>query len=99
MRLEWSALAMADRKTIFDSIETDSPRAAVGVDDRIESRVDGFEQFPLMGRPGRIDGTRELVTNRTPYIVAYRIDSETIRILRVLHGAQRWPETIPEDDV
>jgi len=70
MRLEWSALAMADRKVIFDYIEADSPRASVPVDDRIESRVDGLEIFPLMGRPGRIQGTRILVIHPTPYIVA-----------------------------
>jgi len=70
MRLEWSALAMADRKVIFDYIETDSPRVAVAVDDRIQSRVEGLEMFQQMGRPGRIDGTRELVILHTPYIVA-----------------------------
>lgn len=25
------------------------------------------------------------------YIMVYRIESETITILRVLHAAQRWP--------
>ncbi|MEO8727435.1 MAG: type II toxin-antitoxin system mRNA interferase toxin, RelE/StbE family [Acidobacteriaceae bacterium] len=47
-----------------------------------------------MGRPGRIDGTRELIIQRTPYIAVYHVDSEVVRILRVLHGAQQWPEEI-----
>jgi toxin ParE1/3/4 len=51
-----------------------------------------------MGRPGRIDGTRELVINSTPYIAAYRIEGETVRILRVLHGAQQWPDEMPEEE-
>ena len=29
---------------------------------------------------------------RTPYIAAYRIERETVTILRVLHGGQEWPE-------
>jgi addiction module RelE/StbE family toxin len=97
MHLEWSVLARADRKSIFDYIETDRPQAAISVDDRIEGRVKGLLQFPEMGRRGRIEGTRELVINRTPYIAAYRIIGDTVRILRVLHGAQQWPDEMPEE--
>lgn len=94
MRLEWSRLAQADRDAIFDYIEADSPQAAILVDDRIRMQVGGLERFPQSGRPGRIKGTRELVIDRTPYIAAYRISGQTVRILRVLHGAQLWPEEI-----
>jgi len=40
---------------------------------------------------GRVAGTRELVVVGTPYIVVYRIEPAAVVILRVLHGAQRWP--------
>jgi toxin ParE1/3/4 len=83
---------MNDREAIFDYIEADSPRAAVTVDDRIESHVELLAGTPEIGRPGRIEGTRELVIRKTPYIAAYRIEGDTIRILRVLHGAQQWPD-------
>jgi toxin ParE1/3/4 len=97
MRLEWSLFAQADRDAIFDYIEADSPRAAIAVDDRIRVQVEGLMQFPESGRPGRIEGTRELVVLRTPYIAAYRIAGDTVRILRVLHGAQQWPENMSEE--
>ena len=97
MHLEWSVLARADRKAIFDYIEAESPQAAFAIDDRIETRAKSLMQFPEMGRPGRIDGTRELVINRTPYIAAYRVVGDTVRILRVLHGAQQWPGEMPEE--
>lgn len=97
MRLEWSAFAQADREAIFIYIEADSPQAAVTVDDRIRVHVEELMQFPEIGRPGRIEGTRELVIHRTPYIAAYRIADDTVRILRVLHGAQRWPENMMEN--
>ena len=95
MQLEWSIFAQADREAIFDYIEADSPQAAITVDDRIRQQVEGLIKFPEMGRPGRIEGTRELVIQRTPYIAAYCIVGDTIRILRVLHGAQMWPEELP----
>jgi toxin ParE1/3/4 len=97
MRLEWSVLAYADRDAIFDYIEADSPGAAIAVDDRVRVQVGTLARFPESGRAGRIAGTRELVILRTPYIVAYRIATDTVRILRVLHGAQRWPEEMPEE--
>jgi toxin ParE1/3/4 len=95
MQLEWSISAQADREAIFDYIEADSPQAAITVDDRIREQIEGLMKFPEMGRLGRVDGTRELVIQRTPYIAAYRIAGKTVRILRVLHGAQMWPEELP----
>jgi addiction module RelE/StbE family toxin len=95
MQLEWSLFALADREAIFNYIEADSPRAAVAVDDRIQTRLEGLARFPEMGRAGRIVGTRELVVAGTPYIAAYCIFGDTVRILRVLHGAQQWPDEMP----
>jgi addiction module RelE/StbE family toxin len=92
MLLQWSAFALADREAIFDYIEADSPRAAIAVDERIRTCVEGLVRFPEMGHPGRIDGTRELVISNTPYIAAYRIADNSVRILRVIHGAQQWPD-------
>lgn len=92
MRLEWSALALEDRDAIFDYIKSDSPQAAVSVDLLIENHVEQLLRFPESGRHGRIEGTRELVILQTPYIAAYRVMDETVLILRILHGAQRWPD-------
>ncbi len=98
MILEWSVFAIADREAIFDYIEADSPQSAVSVDDRIQVCVENLKQFPEMGRPGRIEGTRELVISNTPYIAAYRVSGETVRILRLLNGAQQWPDEMPGKD-
>ncbi len=47
-----------------------------------------------MGRQGRVANTRELVVLGTPYIVAYVVLPDGVKLLRVLHGAQ--PESMPE---
>jgi toxin ParE1/3/4 len=96
LRIEWSAFALADRDAIFDYIEAESPRAAVVIDDRIRRHVGQLRRFPESGRPGRIEGTRELVIDRTPYIAAYQILGDKVRILRVLHAARLWPEEMPK---
>ena len=92
MRLHWSELALNDREEIFSYIETDNPQAAVEMDLRIRDQTRTLRDFPEAGRPGRVRGTREFVVHGTPYIAAYRIEHDRIVILRVLHGAQRWPK-------
>lgn len=94
MRLVWSAFALADREGIFTYIETDSTRAAVVVDEKITASTRRLLAFPESGRPGRVAGTRELIIAGTPYIAAYAVTESTVRILRVLHGAQIWPEEL-----
>jgi toxin ParE1/3/4 len=92
VKLEWSEAAQAEREAIYDFIDANNPRAAIAIDDRIEEAVERLVRFPTSGRIGRADGTRELVIDRTPYIAAYRIADKTIRVLRLLHGAQEWPD-------
>jgi toxin ParE1/3/4 len=96
VKLEWSRFALADRDEIFDYIEADSPRAAVAVDGLISAQVRILADFPEAGRIGRIAGTRELVINRTPYLVAYRVLGDSTRILRILHGSRLWPDDLPD---
>jgi addiction module RelE/StbE family toxin len=76
-------------------MEADNPAAAVLIDERIVAAARRLLDFPASGRVGRIAGTRELVINGTPYVAAYAITGTTVRILRVLHGAQEWPEYLP----
>jgi addiction module RelE/StbE family toxin len=96
MRLVWSRFALADRDAIFDYVQVDSPRAAVALDDLISLHVGRLAQFPESGRIGHVDGTRELIIDQTPYLAAYRITGDAVLVLRILHGAQRWPDDMPE---
>jgi len=34
----------------------------------------------------------------TPYIIPYRVLDDRVRLLRILHGAQLWPEDLPDDE-
>jgi toxin ParE1/3/4 len=60
--------------------------------DRIATSVERLATHPALGRTGRVPGTRELVVSGTPHLVAYRVRGETVEILRVFHGARKWPE-------
>jgi len=41
-----------------------------------------------------VHGTRELVVVKTPFVVPYRVVGSEIQILRVLHGARSWPNSL-----
>lgn len=96
MILVWLPSASLTRDILLDYIARESPAAAIQQDAEIDNQLDQLLQYPEMGRPGRIPFTRELVIGRTPFIVAYRIKNERIEILRVLHGAQQWPDNIQD---
>jgi addiction module RelE/StbE family toxin len=89
--IAWSLLARRDLEQLRAYIERDNPAAAARTADRILDAAERLEQFPHLGRPGRETATRELVVPRTPYILIYRVRGEVLEMLRVLHGAQRWP--------
>ena len=75
----------------MDYIAKDNVVAAHETDDRIVKAVENLMMFPLMGRIGRVSGTRELVVAQSDFIVAYKLTEEVdnITVLRVLHGAQQ----------
>lgn len=89
--LVWLKRALNDLAAQIDYIAEDNPLAAITQGDRIEDQVDQLLQHPRMGRPGRKQGTRELVISRTPFIVVYRIKGKRVELLRLLHGAKKWP--------
>jgi len=88
--LEWLDLARTDLLAIVNYISDDNPDAAQRVKDDIEAKAEKLLEFPKIGRPGRVEGTRELVA-WSNYIIVYREDVFTVRILRILHAAQQWP--------
>lgn len=55
-----------------------------------------LESFPLMGRVGTVEGTREIVVPRTPFRLIYTLDDpQFVDIIRVLHGARQYPPPQP----
>jgi toxin ParE1/3/4 len=86
----WSPEAIDD----LAALEQDDPAAAQRVALHIVQNIETLlPNNPEMGRPGRVPGTRELAIPKTPFIVPYHLIGTTIQILRIFHGARRWPET------
>lgn len=95
MRIVWSPEAREDLARLRAYIAQDNPGAAGRIALRV---IEGVETVlpahPAAGRPGRVPGTRELVVTGTPFIVPYRLRGGAVEVLRVYHGAQRWPQVL-----
>ncbi len=91
MDIIWLDRARREVVHIREYIATNNPRAARQVARRILEFAEKLRTSPHIGRPGRIYGTRELVIARTPFIILYRVRDGVIEILRVIHGARKWP--------
>ena len=92
MNLVWTRTARADRREIFEFIAADSLRAARNMDLVFAEKAASLREFPELGRPGRVPGTRELLAHRH-YFLIYRVSDDTVQILRLLHTARQWPES------
>lgn len=91
MRIVWTAPARQDLRSHVLYVAERNPDAARKLQASVRHAVETLADHPNRGRPGRFEGTRELVIVGYPYLVVYRVREESVRILRVLHGAQDWP--------
>ena len=90
MRLAWTRLALNDRQAIRSYISLDNPMAALALDELFAEKAGRLADHPGLGRPGRVNGTRELVVHQH-YLMIYDLANDQVRILRVLHTARQWP--------
>jgi toxin ParE1/3/4 len=92
MHIRWTDPAVQDFTQICDYIEEHGSGAtARRVAVSIYRSISQLGQFPQSGRTGRQPETRELAFAGLPYVAVYRVKSDAVEILRILHGAQQWP--------
>ena len=90
MRVEWTLRAAQNLDSILALIARDSPSAAARfLADGLE-QVNQLSAFPLLGKAGIVPLTRELVIHEN-YTAFYRVRSNVVQILRVLHVRRKYP--------
>ncbi len=94
MRVRWTPLATSHLESAYEYLAAENAAAAGKTIDLILASVERLAEYPQMGRPGRVESTRELVIARTPFVVGYRLRGDQAQILAVLHGTRRWPERL-----
>jgi plasmid stabilization system protein ParE len=87
-RIRWTTEAADQLEAAVHHIQRDNPTAARNLAQVVIDRLEQLATFPGLGRPGEVNGTRELVS--PPYVVVYRATEEIVEILYIWHGAQDW---------
>jgi len=92
VRVRWTRQAEQDRADIMSYIAADNVRAAIAMDELFGSAASRLADFPLLGKPGRIAGTRELIAHES-YRLIYEVDDaeKTVWVLALVHTARQWP--------
>jgi len=95
MKVHWTDNAIIHLLDIYEYIAHDSPIYAKLIIDRIIKRSEQIADFPMSGRKVpeyEADDMREMIEN--PYRVIYKIKSNQIDVLAVVHCAQLLSEEI-----
>jgi toxin ParE1/3/4 len=92
MEIRWTRQALQNLDAIAAYIALDNPNRAVTFISEIKDKTQLLAQFPAIGRPGRVPGTRELVVHEN-YVLPYRVKDDIVQIIRVHHVARLWPQS------
>lgn len=93
VKIRIAPAAVGHLTAAFEYLDGINSKAAARQMQRIFDGIDQLKRFPESAPAGRIEGTRELVIPRTPFIVVYSIEANIINVVAVVHGSQRWPQS------
>ena len=97
MRVHWTNRARARLKLIHDYIGESSPQSALTVVDRITAKSMQLNELPNSGRKVpeyQRNDVREILER--PYRIIYKIKSDQIDVLTVMHYRQILPVDVSQ---
>lgn len=87
----WEEEALNDREKLFEFLYEFNPGVAEQTDNVIEKKVENLLLQPLMGVEREGIRGRLLIIPEVSMIVSYWVDGAEIRVMRVLHQKQAFP--------
>jgi toxin ParE1/3/4 len=88
MRIRWTPAAAADLQRISDYLRDHHPHYRLATIRKVYATIQSLAEWPYLGRAGREEGSRELLFPPLPYIAVYRVNEQSIEVVRIYHGAQ-----------
>ena len=92
MQIKWLKKALVNLEQSAEYLHERNPRSSREFVQETYDLTNLLKKNPTMGRPGRVFGTRELVLNKYPYLIPYRVKDNCIEILRVFPTRMYQPE-------
>jgi len=91
MRIRWTPAAAADLQSISDYLKEHHPQYRQPTMRKLYERIRALKDAPYLGRPGRIEGTREVLFPPLRYVAVYRVTEQSVEIWRIWHTSQDRP--------
>ena len=88
MRIRWTPAAADDLQQIHEYLREHEPHLARSTVIALREAIYSLRKFPHRGKPGAVAETRELVHERLPYIVVYRVKEDVVEVVHIWHAAQ-----------
>jgi addiction module RelE/StbE family toxin len=88
MRIRWTPAAAADLEHLSTYLKEHHPDYWEPTMRKLCDGIRSLKQWPNRGRTGREDGTRELLFPPMPYVAVYRVNEQTVEVLRIYHAAR-----------
>jgi toxin ParE1/3/4 len=93
MQIKWLNKALDNLDEAYDYLHQENPAVAQAFVQEVYRATQLLLDNPAQGRPGRVPGTRELILQRYPYLIPYRVVDNQIQVLRVFHTRQQPPSS------
>lgn len=88
----WEKDALEDRKRLYEFLYEFNPIAADKTDDLVVEKIKLLIEQPNMGVVKPNQKGRMLIIPDVSLLVLYHLDQANIKILRILHMKQKFPE-------
>lgn len=90
-KLSWTPPALADLREINDFLTREaSGQIAERMLSAVKQRANLLREFPHAGSLVEDQAFRSLKVLNTPFVIAYRLETAGVQILRIHHAAQNW---------
>ena len=92
MKVIWSQQARQEWQDQYRFYFERNPEAARRIRQTIMDAAKRLRDHPKIGRPGRVEGSRELVIGGTPFVLIYDVTPARVEILHFYDGRQDWQD-------
>jgi len=75
-------------QAISDFLKGHHPRYRQPTMRKLYERIRALKDAPHIGRPGRMEGTREIPFSPVPYSAVYRVHDQAIEVWHIWHTTQ-----------
>ncbi|MEA2877165.1 MAG: toxin ParE1/3/4 [Hyphomicrobiales bacterium] len=91
MKVRYTVPAQVDLDDLYNFVSDNNPFAAERIKRQIRVDAELLGELPYIARESDYPGIRIRKVRRYPYLIFYSVQEDEVHILRVRHGARRWP--------